>query len=395
MKGSEIVAFGFFKKSTQAEGKEEEVTVQQLLDAASGLKVKELALEVCANMVANAVAKCEFKTFMSGVEVREEEYYTLNICPNKNQNSTVFWQEVVYKLITQNECLVVAVVNKKGAESLIVADSWEVEEKGVIRDNVYKNVIAGDMTFKKTFHEPDVLHLRWNNGNVMKIVKEINEGYNTLLKAAKRSYTRSKGEQLKVKINQLASAQDDFQEKFQKIMERQVKPYFKADNVVLPEFEGYEYSHMSEKKTGENVGDIQAIAKDIFSNTARAVLIPPVLVTGDVADSKDAMKRWITVGIDPLVGQIEEELTRKRYGYDGWAQGNFVSIDTSTILHFDMFENASNIEKLIGSGCFSINDVLRAAKLPEIKEKWADQHWLTLNIADIKTAAQVAEGKEG
>lgn len=395
MKGSEIVAFGFFKKSTQAEGKEEEVTVQQLLDAASGLKVKELALEVCANMVANAVAKCEFKTFMSGVEVRGEEYYMLNICPNKNQNSTEFWQEVVYKLITRNECLVVASVNKKGTESLIVADSWEVEEKGVIRDNVYKNVIAGDMTFKKTFHEPDVLHLRWNNKNVLKIVKEINEGYTTLLKAAKRSYTRSKGEQLKVKINQIASAQNDFQEKFQKIMERQVKPYFEADNVVLPEFEGYEYSHMSEKKTGENVGDIQAIAKDIFSNTARAVLIPPVLVTGDVADSKDAMKRWITVGIDPLVGQIEEELTRKRYGYDGWAQGNFVSIDTSTILHFDMFENASNIEKLIGSGCFSVNDVLRAAKLPEIKEKWADQHWLTLNIADIKTAAQVAEGKEG
>src|SRR5699024_4089100 len=116
---------------------------------------KKLALERCANMVANAVAKCEFKTFMSGVEVRGEEYYTLNICPNKNQNSTVFWQEVVYKLITQNECLVVAVVNKKGAESLIVADSWEVEEKGVIRDNVYKNVLAGDMTFKKTFHEPD------------------------------------------------------------------------------------------------------------------------------------------------------------------------------------------------------------------------------------------------
>ena len=64
--------------------------------------------------------------------------------------------------------------------------------------------------------------------------------------------------------------------------------------------------------------------------------------------------------------------------------------------YFDIFANASNIEKLVGSGAFSINDVLAAAGRAEIAEDWAAKHWLTLNITSIENAAQAAEtaGKE-
>jgi len=62
-----------------------------------------------------------------------------------------------------------------------------------------------------------------------------------------------------------------------------------------------------------------------------------------------------------------------------------------------MFHNAANIEKLIGSGAFSINDVLVAAGLPEIDADWARKHWLTRNIGTISAAACAAEngGKGG
>ena len=70
---------------------------------------------------------------------------------------------------------------------------------------------------------------------------------------------------------------------------------------------------------------------------------------------------FLTNCIDPLADQIQEEINRKRYGYEGWKKGDYLRVDTSSIIHFDMFANAANVEKLVGSGAFTINDVLRAA----------------------------------
>lgn len=59
-----------------------------------------------------------------------------------------------------------------------------------------------------------------------------------------------------------------------------------------------------------------------------------------------------------------------------------------------MFANAVNVEKLVGSGVFSINEVLRAAGLPAISEDWADKHYLTKNIATLGSETLLG-GAEG
>lgn len=84
--------------------------------------------------------------------------------------------------------------------------------------------------------------------------------------------------------------------------------------------------------------------------------------------------------MDPLADQLSEEITRKLYGFDGWKSGSMLRVDTSAINHFDLFANAPNVEKLIGSG-YSYNDVQRAAGMPQIDEPWANEHFLTKNFA--------------
>ena len=74
---------------------------------------------------------------------------------------------------------------------------------------------------------------------------------------------------------------------------------------------------------------------------------------------------------------------RKRYGFDEWQKGNYLRIDSSSIIHFDLFENAANVEKLIGTGAFTINDVRRAAGQAEIDEPGGRQSFMTKNIASI------------
>lgn len=128
--------------------------------------------------------------------------------------------------------------------------------------------------------------------------------------------------------------------------------------------------------------------EDIFDFTARGFLIPAVLVNGTVQGTEDANTRFLTNCIDPLADQLQEEINRKRYGYDGWVRGDYVRVDTSSIIHFDIFENASNVEKLVGSGAFTINDVLRAANQPPIPEDWGNQHFMTLNISTMGEATR-------
>lgn len=123
--------------------------------------------------------------------------------------------------------------------------------------------------------------------------------------------------------------------------------------------------------------------EDIFEFTARSFLIPAVLVKGTVEGTADANHRFLTYCIDPLCDQLQEEINRKRYGYEEWKHGNYLRVDSSSIIHFDIFENAANVEKLIGSGAFTINDVRRAAGQSAIPEPWADEHFMTLNISTM------------
>lgn len=379
-------------------GRTKDVTSEEMEAAVQELSVRVMALQVCVNMIANFIGKCEFKTFRDKKCVKGREYYMLNIEPNINQNSTMFWHEMIYQLFTKNEALAISTKHRDGHEMLVVADSWESPSKYPAKQNEYRNVTVGEVTYTKTFRENEVLHLRLNQKNIQPVLEAIYSCYQRMLSAAQKSYTRSRGVRMKVKVDQVAAGGETFAKDFKDMMDNQVKPWITSDSGVLPQFDGYEYTEMGKENgaKAETTRDIRAMMDDIFTFTARCIGITPVLVTGDVADSKDAVSRTLTTCVDPICDQIQEELNRKRYGFEAWQMGNYVQIDTTTIQHFDMFANAANVEKLIGSGAFSINDVLAAAGLPEIDEPWARKHWLTRNIGLIEAAAIAADnGGEG
>ena len=381
-------------------GKAREISCQELLDAAQEVHIRELALATCVNMIANAIGRCEFKTFRERKEIKEAEYYLWNIEPNINQNSSDFIHEMIDKLIRENEVLIISTKHRDGHEMLVIADEFQKSEKYPAKMAEYTNVKVGEVTYSKTFRESDVMHLRLNIKSIREVIDGLYGSYYKLLQTAQKGYNWGNGVHLKVKVNQIAEGEEDFAANFQKLMTDQVKPWMDSGSGVLPEFDGYEYSNDLANKQGsaqQTTRDIRALVNDIFDFTAIGVGIPPVLVKGEVADTKDAMTRWLTTGIDPIVEQIQEEAIRKRYGRDAWIKGDYLHIDTTTIVHFDMFSNATNVEKLIGSGAYSINDVLAAAGQPEIDADWANLHWLTLNIGTMEAAAKAAEnqGKGG
>lgn len=391
------MAINFFKwligKTAQPSGKTVEIDCTALLEAAQDFYIRDLCFQSCVDMIANAIGRCEFRTYKNGREVQDYEYFMLNVEPNVNQNSTEFWHKVVFKLYVENEALIISAKTRDGRDCLVCADSWARGPEYPVRQNEYTGVQVGDFTYAKTFREKEVIHLKLNEVDVKPVLNGLYLSYSKLLESAKNYFTIANGTHLKVHVDQISQAQDGWEDAFKKMLEKTVVPFLKSNAGVLPEFDGYDYSVLDFGSSTQS-DEIRKITEDIFNMTARAFLIPVVLINGNVEGTADANKRFLTYVIDPLCDQIQEELNRKRYGYESWRSGSYVRVDSSSIIHFDVFENASNIEKVVGSGVFSLNDVLRAANQTAIPEDWANRHYMTLNISAMGEQTRQLEGGE-
>lgn len=374
----------------------QEVCVRELFAAGQEYQARALAFNGCVNLIANAIGRCDFRTYRNGKEIRERDHYTWNYSPNLNQNSSAFWHKAIYTLYLNNEALIVPMRKRNdGGMGWGVADSWAVPEPQETRENEYKGVTVGQLTFNKTFREDYVLHFRLYHENVKPVVDGLAASYGRLLSAAMNNYQWANGQHWKVTVDQIAAGQEGWQQQFQQMVEEQIKPFLNSISALLPEWSGYKYEEMGKATDAQrDTTHIKNMIQDIFDFTANAFLIPPVLLRGQVEGVGDANTRFLTNCIDPLADQIGEEMTRKLYGYDAWLRGSYLKVDTSAITHFNLFDLAPNIEKLIGCG-YSYNDLQRAAGGQEINEEWANAHFMTKNFARAEELLKGGETSNG
>ena len=361
------------------------VKCEELAQLAKEVAIRELAFDACVNMVARYVASCEFKTYKQRKPVTEREYYLWNIEPNTNQNKTQFLHKLIRTLYLTNEALIIEVGSGDNV-GLAVADSFTPSDQMPVRGNTYTGVVVGDFTYSKTFRERDVLHIKLNENPVKPVIDSLYQGYYSLIDGAMSSFEYNSGRHWKVHVDQIAAGDDDFAAKFSKMVNEQIKPFLTSKMAVLPEFDGYKYDDVGEARstrstTGES-SDIRQLIEDIFDYTALAFGIPSVLVKGKVENTSDAKIRFYTL-CDTIIAQLSQEINRKRYGFEAWKSGNYIRIDSANTEHFSLLENSANLEKLIGSAVYSVNDILAALGQPTIDAPWANAHYLTKNIGEI------------
>ena len=375
-----------------------DIECREMFEAAQEYQMRELCFWWCVNMIANAMGRCEFRTFRAGEEIREAEYYMWNVEPNVNQNSTAFTHKLIAMLCSKGEALIINTTPINGRETLVVADSYMEPKIYPGKQNEYTGVQVGEVSYNKTFREKEVMRLRLNHADIRPVLNAMYASYYRLVDTAVRHYTWTNGQHWKVHVNQIAQG-DDFKRNFAEMLKEQVKPFIESNGAILPEFDGYKYENIGSAGVPGNAAsdtrDIKAMFMDILEFTAGSFNIPAVLMGGKVEGTADANTRFLTNCIDPICDQLGEEATRKRYGYDGWKRGDYIMVDSSAIIHFDLFANAANVEKLIGSGGFTINDVRRAAGQAVINEPWANKHFMTLNISDMSQSTRQLETKEG
>lgn len=343
--------------------------------------LRELAFWTCVNKIANAISKCEFKTYIKKKEVKGQEYYLWNYEPNQNQNATSFMNKLIGKLYRNNECLVVEVNNH-----IYVADSYS-KEVLALKEYRFSGITFDGYELSETQEMSEVMFFELNSENMRNLTNGMYETYSKLLIYAQDAYKKSRGKKGILNIGAIAQESENFDETFQELMSTHFKNFFESDSAVLPLFDGYEYQDISESgKTysTESTRDIKSLADDIFEFTARAFSFPPSLAKGDVQDTGKAIDELLTFVIDPLIKMLQQEINRKRNGYTGFKAGNYVKIETLAVKHIDIFDIATPVDKLISSGAFTINDILEVLGKPRIEEDWANQHFMTKNYSKIQ-----------
>lgn len=373
------MAFSFFKWLFQRGGEAQTVTAEEFFDVYAECYVRELAFEACANLVANALSKCELQTYQNGKPIQGAEHYLWNVSPNQNQNSTAFFQKLVHQLFKEREVLVIQNDGKR-----YVADSYS-RKPYALYDDVFSQVTVGDFTFRKTFAASDVLFFELTAENMKRITDGLYESYGKLIAYGMKGYQRSRGEKGTLEMDTTLAGDQKFQETFAAIKNGGFKAFAEAENAMMPLYRGMKYTSLGTKTyNADTTRDIRSMIDDVTDFTARAFGIPPSLLNGSVQDVSSAMEQFLTFCLDPLANNLAEEINRKLYGQRMMAAGSYVRFDTNQIKHVDILENASNITQLAGSGVVCINDIRVLLGQPLIDEPWAWKPFITKNFSTVE-----------
>jgi HK97 family phage portal protein len=351
---------------------------------------QQLAIEVFAvhsaiNLIASSISKCEFKTYSKGTEQKADEYYLWNIEPNKNQNSSQFLQELVSKLLFNNECLVLDINGQ-----LIIADSF-FQNEFAIKENYFDSVTKGTWSFNRSFIMSEVMYFKLGNADIRALLSNMMVGYNNLVNMSIGKYKRSGGRKGILDIDSTASGNKDFQTKFDDLMNNRFKKYFESENAVLPLQKGFKYEEQGgegSKKSTSEIVDIGAITKEIFERVAQAFKIPPALLRGDIADIGTTTDNYLTFCVDPIIDMVGEEINRKRFGKSPYLAGTYLRIDTTTIKHIDLFGVSEAFDKLIASGGYSIDELRVKSGDVALNTEYSRQHYITKNYEKIENLGQ-------
>ena len=140
------------------------------------VQMKQLAIQTCVSMIARTISQSEFRVKENRKTVKDELYYRLNVRPNKNMSSSQFWQTVIYKLIHDNECLIII----SDTNDFLIADDFTRKEYGLVEDT-FKGVTVKGYTFERTFRMSEVLYIEYDNEKLSKILDGLYKDYGSLI----------------------------------------------------------------------------------------------------------------------------------------------------------------------------------------------------------------------
>ncbi|HGZ8692426.1 TPA: phage portal protein [Staphylococcus aureus] len=355
-----------------------------IVSASKKTHIKRLEINSCIELIAKTVSQVEFKIKDNNKYTKDSMYYKLNVKPNINESATQFWQKAIYKLLYDNELLII----QNDSEDLLVADSYQVTEYAHV-PNIYSQVRIGDFEYTRTFNSNDVIHIKYNNENSESILNELYGDYGDLFARFIEFQMRKSQVRSIVKIDSKWGNDKERRAKVNKFIQDIYQNFKDKSFAIVPEQEGIQYKEQTLSQAANSVDDVDKVGKQFLNNCAIKFGIPVQLLTGDIAEVDQNMKRFIKMTIKPLLQLIVTELNAKLFDEKQYLNDSKIIANTLPITFDSIFDMANQIDKLVASSVFVGNEIRRELGYEESKDELMNEHLVTKNYQTLK---QLREG---
>ena len=156
--------------------------------------------------------------------------------------------------------------------------------------------------------------------------------------------------------------------------------------VIAPTQDDYDINENKSAFKGFNIDEVSKMEAIYLSNVCRLYGISPTLFNGELADIEQHRDDFIRF-VHSVMQIVSTEINSK---YFAEGEKEYSEKQVRLILFFMEYNSAldasKDIEKAIGSGVYTINDVLEMQGRDKVDDEHADRRFLTRNIGTIEEA---------
>lgn len=341
----------------------------------------DAAFGTCVSYVASAMSKAEVHVYRAGKRAEGTwDGYVWGMSPNSNQSRSEFMSELVWRMHRRGR----AVVVPHGGELHLCDGSPRPTFGGAFAEGLYDGLSANGHSIPGRFRESDVFSFSLGSPDVRSLVESMSDSYGRMLASAERVFRERGGRKYKLRISSTNANRAGTGDEFEEYVNGQLRKFVDSDSAVLPEFTGYDLQplYANANVTGL-ASDFTALRRDCFEAVATAMKMPTSMLYGNVNNFKEVFRSFMTFAVAPCASAIEQEASRKLFGYDGWRRGDRISIDLSRVKHTDVLDAASGADKLIAASLLTPDETLCLFGLDPTGEAWANKHYITKNYSPV------------
>ncbi|MED3090133.1 phage portal protein [Bacillus toyonensis] len=348
-----------------------------ITDTANRLHMKRLAIDTCVSFLGRTISQSEFRIRNGEAFEKDELYYRLNIRPNKNMTASTFWERFIRKLIYDNECLVI----QADDGDLLIADGFQHNEYAVFEDT-FTDVIVKDYTFKRSFKQSEVIHLKYRNDKLSPLIDGLFADYGDLFNRILNSQKRKNQVRGTVDMDMIGAKNEKQIADLQEFIDNMYKAIGTKDIAIVPQQKGINYNEIyNGVANGPSVEEINKVTNGFLNQVAMAMGIPTALLYGEMADVEKQTKNYMLFTVRPLLKKISDEANVKFFEKEEYLKGQRIQV--KAVSYQSIFDLAEKIDKLVASGVFKGNEIRVEVDYDISDDPNLNKHYITKNYAEM------------
>jgi HK97 family phage portal protein len=348
-----------------------------IADTANRLHMKRLALDTCVSFLGRTISQSEFRVRNGKTFEKNELYYRLNVRPNKNMTASTFWERFIRKLIYDNECLVI----QADDGDLLIADGFQHNEYAVYED-AFTDVTVKDYTFKRSFKQSEVIHLKYRNDKLSPLIDGLFADYGDLFGRILNSQKRKNQVRGTVDMDMIGAKTEEQIAKLQEFIDNMYKSIGSKDIAIVPQQKGINYNEIyNGVANGPSVEEINKVTNGFLNQVAMAFGIPTALIYGEMADVEKQTKNYMLFTVRPLLKKLSDEANVKFFEMSEYLLGR--RIEVKAVSYQSIFDLATSIDKLISSSAFTGNEIRSEVDYEDSDDPNLNIHHITKNYTKL------------